>query len=257
MEASDLNNAKPDNKGRRQSTIGKTLKDGFSLASIMKVPKPTKIGRGSSYGDSAYSSEESVPFVSCLKGSQSQSAKQKKQKVRFPSSRTPHSIRKIDPLFSYSADLWWTKSDLELLKADQSDFSDASAELKTSAMSYLLAYKKARQQVFPSTKNQVSKPMMTSDVYNSIVAGRNLGFAGLELYSDESQGRRAGVKEVILLTLAAYYDFLSLKGADNASKMLRSYSRTLTAADRYWAVAMGNADSTAATGTDSSAVKKV
>lgn len=246
MNPSDHNRTKPDR--RRQSSIAKSLKDGFSLVSMIKAPKTSKVVRSSSFdNNSTYSSEENVPvaLVSCMKGSQSQIVKQKKQKVRFSSSRSPHTIRKIEPLFSYAAELWWTKSNLDCLKAEQSDFSEATTEMKTSAMSYLMAYKKARQQVFPSSKNQVSKPMMTSDVYNSIVVGRNLGFAALELYSDESQARRAGVREVILLTLAAYYDFLSLKGADNASKMLRSYSRTLTTADRYWAVAMGNADSTA------------
>lgn len=196
--------------------------------------------------NSACSPLNGAERLSCLKGSQTDGMKSKKRKVQFKSSRMLLSVQKIDPFFEYARDLWWTKAELEAFKAEQSDFSQVSGEMKISAMNYLSAYARARKQVFPPDQ-RLDKPMMTADVYDVLVMGRSKGFAGLELYSDESRSRRAGVREISLLTLAAYYDFKNVKELTKVDKMLRSYSRSLTTADRYWGVAMGNADYAAAT----------
>lgn len=189
------------------------------------------------------SSDETNEFerTSCLKGSPNALKKKRKQKLRFSSGRSFQTVHKIKPIHEYASDLWWTKQELEKSKSEQSNFSKVSNEIKRSAMAYMAAYVTARQQVFrPADKG--SKPMMTTDAYDTIVIGRSQGFAGLELYSNESQRRRAAVREIVLLTVAAYYDFSAFKGKGSSDKMMRSYSRSLTAADRYWSVAIGNAD---------------
>jgi hypothetical protein len=227
----------------------------LSLMSAMNFKSFTKSGLNISQSSattiscdsSTCSFDESfVPggILGCMKGSQDDLAKSRKRRVRFNSTpRSPHTAYTIKPLFAYTDELWWTKDDLDRLKNQQSNFSESSMDTKTAAMKYLSAYSKARSQVFRDEKHdKQEKPMMTANVYEELVMGRSKGFGALELYSDESGSRRERVRNINLLTLAAFYDFRQAAGLTNVDKMLRSYSRSLTTADRYWAVAVGNAD---------------
>lgn len=182
----------------------------------------------------------------CMKGTQNDQERNRKRRVRFISSRSPHIEYKIDPYFKYAADMWWTKSEMNEFKRQQADFTTQSPEIKYSAMSYLEVYAIAREQIFDQDQDHAFKPIMCADLFESLVVGRSKGFAGLEVFSKETRSRRKVVRQTVMMTLAAYYDFAGIYDKDKAARMLRSYSRSLTAPDRFWAVALGNADCSAA-----------
>lgn len=189
---------------------------------------------------------------SCLKGTRIRKENSKPLRLRFK--RSHDKIYKIEPYFEYSIDLWYTRND------EKDIFSQPGLETvidTTRAETYMRAYTQARKQVYPKTwfdgKTPVpSKPEKLSTIlYDEIVIGKIYGFAGLDQYSfNLKKTRRIHIQHTVLMIAAAYYDCLSNcnegGSLEDKAKLLRSYSRSLTAVDRYWSTAIGQSDADAA-----------
>jgi hypothetical protein len=190
---------------------------------------------------------------SCLKGSRIKAGRKESSKglrVRFK--RSHDKIIKIEPFFEFAEDLWYTKTDERLL------FSQPGLETASDAANaemYMKAYTQARKQVYPKTWFEGKDPTpakpekLSTSFYDDIVEGRVHGFAGLEQYSvNLKKTRRVHIQQTVLMIAAAYFDSAaSLEGSwEDKEKLVRSYAKSLSAVDRYWSAAMGQADADAA-----------
>jgi hypothetical protein len=173
----------------------------------------------------------------CMKGTSI--TNRPNRKVRF----AKHTIvYKITPLFEFVSQLWWQRSEIEKCKEDQYNLDTESDECKEAIRRYIHGYMQAYDEVFQITDKRPFNDMISSKFYELIVEGRSKGFGGLELYCDQRQKRKE-IRTRILLTIAAYHHFTQQqKQGGSIHKNLRKYSRSLTAADRYWALVLGNAD---------------
>ena len=206
--------------------------------------------------DDNMSVSSSAGTRSCLKGSRSKVLGLQRDKssrslrVRFK--RTLEKVIKIEPFFEYAEELWYTKVD------EREIFSQPGLDTVSDAANaemYMKAYTQARKQVYPKSwfegKEQTTpvKPeKLSTSLYDDIVLGRIHGFAGLEQYSlNLKKIRRIHIQQTVLMISAAYYDSASRFGStDDKDKLVRSYAKSLTAVDRYWSAAMGQADADAA-----------
>jgi hypothetical protein len=191
---------------------------------------------------------------SCLKGSRASLVREKSVRnfrVRFK--RSHDKIIKIEPLFEYAEDLWYTKVEerqVFTLPGLDSVGDAVNAEL------YMKAYTSARKQVYPKAwfegkeQTKPEKPeKLSASLFDEIVTGRTHGFAGLEQYSvNLKKIRRVHIQQTVIMICAAYYDSksrLDIGSAEEKEKLVRNYAKSLTAVDRYWSAAMGQADADA------------
>ena len=207
--------------------------------------------------DSAFSGDDSLNNTnhttgrrSCLKGTRFTRENSKPMRVRFK--RSHDKIHKIEPYFEYAKDLWYTRAD------ERDVFSQPGLETVADtarAEKFMRAYTQARKQVYPKAwfegKNPVpSKPeKLSTALYDEIVVGKIYGFAGLDQYSyNLKKTRRIHIHHTVLMITAAYFDCGSNNEGtlDDKAKLVRSYSRSLSAVDRYWSTAIGQSDADAA-----------
>jgi hypothetical protein len=172
----------------------------------------------------------------CLKAS---SSTRLKYRVQFANKTTEC---KIMPLFEYTNELWWQKSELQCCQQTQFDLRNESQEMKDGVEKYIDAYMTAYEDVFQKTSSATFNDKISSRLYKMICEGRSQGYGGLELYCDQPTRRRDN-RNAVLLTVAAYQYFNQTEKKQNVDSHVRSYSRSLTGADRYWASVIGNADS--------------
>jgi hypothetical protein len=234
VKVTDVANASSSKKGKRsKSFFGKTML-AFARSS------------SSTSCDSSLSGESSTRTVDTSSRSM-KSDKKCKRKVRFNISRSHHKVYKIEPLFDYAAELWWSKEDIERCQLEQADFRSASKVVQANVYAYMRTFLKARHQVFHSDKDQPSLTVSAA-VYKDLVLGRSQGFAGLELYINTLQANRRKHTSVTVASVveASYECKIAALVGESTEERVRKYSRSLTAADRYWAKVMGNADSIAA-----------
>jgi hypothetical protein len=195
---------------------------------------------------------------SCMKGTRAsvvtngETKFNRNNRVRFK--RSHDKIIKIEPFFEYAEDLWYTKSEERhaFTLPGLDSVSDA-----VNAETYMKAYTAARKQVYPKAwfegKEQIKpeKPeKLSAALFDEIVKGRTFGFAGLEQYSiNLKRIRRVHIQQTVIMICAAYYDSMSrldIGSTDEKEKLVRNYAKSLTAVDRYWSAAMGQADADAA-----------
>lgn len=196
------------------------------------------------------SDDGSGAFRSCMKGSRKINNTSRSLRVRFK--RSHDKIIKIEPFFEYASDLWYTKKD------ERENFSQPGLETAYDAANaemYMKAYTQARKEVYPANWFDMKDPQpakpekLSTSLYDEIVEGRIHGFAGLEQYSANlKKTRRVHIQQTVLMIASAYYDSISsIDGSvDVKEKLVRSYAKTLTAVDRYWSAAIGQADADAA-----------
>jgi hypothetical protein len=185
--------------------------------------------------DSCQSDE---PRRSSLKSSSSTRLPKRNNRVRFASTPTEF---KIQPLFEYATKLWWQKEELQQCQWMQQYLTNESQESKDNMKRYIDAYMAVYEDVFRKTKHATFNDMISVTLYKMIVEGRSQGYGGFELYCDQPKRRRDN-RNKVLLTVASYQYFKQTEKKSNVDSQVRSYSRSLTAADRYWASVIGNAD---------------
>jgi hypothetical protein len=149
--------------------------------------------------------------------------------------------RTIMPLYYYKKELWWTKDELLTCQQNQFDLKDESQEVVDDVEKYLDAYMTAYDNVFQKTADGTFNNKISERIYKIIVEGRSKGYGGLELYLEQPHRHRDNQNK-ILLTIASSQYFIQSEKKSDAANHVRSYSRSLTAADRYWACVIGNAD---------------
>jgi Ni,Fe-hydrogenase I large subunit len=133
--------------------------------------------------------------------------------------------------------MWWQKEELQQCQWMQQDMTNESQESKEAMKRYIDAYIAVYEDVFRKTKHAAFNDMISVTLYKTIVEGRG----GFELYCDQPTRRREN-RNKVLLTVASYQYFKQTEKKSNVDSQVRSYSRSLTAADRYWASVIGNAD---------------
>jgi hypothetical protein len=159
------------------------------------------------------------------------------RKVHFAPLDTEHTIT---PLFEYATDLWWQKKELEKCRSQQYKLTKESPNTKDAIRSYIHAYIQAFDEVFQTTNNKPFNDMISSKLYEKIVDGCAEGYGGLEIYCDHK--KRNEVRTHVMLTVQAYAYFCQNPRKGCPQKLVRKYSRSLSAADRYWALVIGNAN---------------
>jgi hypothetical protein len=200
------------------------------------------------------------PKRSCLKGSRKASCSTlpsdkdtKKAGVRF--GKRFSSFTQVYFVKSYldnPDDLWWSRCELDACRKAQIDFSATSDETKQAVKTFLDSYQTMRQEFYSSlstsenkngkNKGQQQKLQFSSDQYYNIAKGYAYGFNGLEkLVGFDTEERRQRNKEVIQKTVLYYRQ----NGTANEVSVM-NYCKALTAKDRYWARATGNAAGVAA-----------
>jgi hypothetical protein len=218
-------------KSSRRRSFVKTLKHAFT--------------RSSSSDTVSINEGMSVMSIDMASSHSMKSDIKKRKKVRFNTSRSHQRVYKIQPLFDYASELWWSREDIERCRSEQSDFSSAPYEVQVNAKAYMGTYEKARREVFRSNKDNPSQTLSAA-VYNELVSGRSLGFAALEIYGGSIGSRRRQTIKTVTSIATTYYDCVVLSYCENSEEQVRRYSRSLTATDRRWAQIIGNADSIAA-----------
>jgi hypothetical protein len=180
----------------------------------------------------------SEPRRGCLK---KVASARHERRVRF-SNKTYE--KRIIPIVEFADELWWKKSELQDCQQQQFDLRNESQEVKDGVEKYIDAYMTAYDDVFQKTESAAFNDKISARLYKLIVEGRSQGYGGLELYCDQPIRRREN-RNKVLLTVASYQYFSQTEKKPNVDSHVRSYSRSLTGADRYWASVIGNADAAA------------
>jgi hypothetical protein len=197
-----------------------------------------------------------------------QQQQQGKKQVRFNTRKTK--VYKIPTFFQYASDLWWSHHEIEQHKVGQSDFTNASNEVKAIAKLYLRAYRKGQREILDhcngnnsSSNSNIRRipqhqqqrtdneeaPKLSLELYKDLVSGRSNGFAGLELYAKSTNNKKQAVKEVITSIVQTYRDNVAAAEATVPNKQhwhvhddTARHAQSLTRSDRSWAFICGQAD---------------
>lgn len=166
---------------------------------------------------------------------------QKKKRVKFDKA-VLCDVRVIEPLFDYSDDLWWTKTELKDLRTEQPGFRKITKSDKKRLLPFLEAYYTARNEVC----NQISSSFqqnLSGEVMYELSLGFARGYNGLEKYIASDVGERRNeihnhTMDVISYTYKCF-------GEQDKDEKVAAFAHKSSSSDRYWALVLGKASEVA------------
>lgn len=245
-----------------------TIGSSSSSISVLSASSSTKscLKGGGSLASLDFSRQSSRCSTSDKKQQQ-----QRKRSVTFPrNKRKMIQSHIIEPYFEYSNDLWWKKEELDECRRIQmeNDTSNNSSEYHN-FQSFLLSYRNAREEIFPSLKDNKESPSSTSppqpnnnkvitstielstqvttntykisDInYIALVKAYQYGYDGLERYCGyDFIQRRDNIRHVVQSIVT--YHLIHHYNITYNSDELANFSRPLSACDRFWSCIKGHA----------------
>lgn len=156
----------------------------------------------------------------------------------------------VEPYLAHSSDLWWSKDEVMQRRKDvDTTLREYTDEELRGIREYTQTYQRCRRQAVVTKKIDSSVPnsrrsnvSLSREDYQIIVRGKACGFDGMEviLAMIGTNSNAECAREIVRSIVLAYRNHSKHGKADYGA--MRSFARSLTSADRSWAVVMAAAD---------------